>query len=546
MTFVLQILGAVALMLWGLRMVRNGVMAAYGPSIKSLARDSENKRLAPFFSGLIAAIALQSSTATAMIAASFASKKTIGTLTAFVIILGADLGTAVAAIIASQKIAALSPTLIAVGVFGYLNSGATKPRGIFRAIGGVGFVLLALTLIKATTLDFASSDGASTIIAAVLGLPFMAVVAGVVLTYLAHSSLAVVLLTVSSLAGGLIDVDAAVYLVVGANIGSGLLPFIANLQARREARLAVTANLSLRCFGAVGLYYAWNLIPIVPEITLVPLPLQLHLILNIVVALIGIATAPLVLRLVSPLVANDQDGDHRIQTRFLDNQVIKEPTKALALAKREALAMAEIAQEMVERSRAVLEGAPSEKDKEVSTLEDGLDRLFDSIKLFVARVLQQPLSEEQTRQAMDVLSFTANMEHVGDIVDGNLMSLAARKRALNTQFSEEGNSEISTLFDSILENFGLAVNTFLTEDRDLARQLFNSKTDIRELQQKFMASHMERLGSGASETVRTSSLHIDLIRDLKRINSHLTAVAYSVLRASGEVPKTKWKKAPAA
>ncbi len=545
MTFVLQILGAVALMLWGLRMVRNGVMAAYGPSIKSLARDSEKKRLAPFFSGLIAAVALQSSTATAMIAASFASKKTIGTLTAFVIILGADLGTAVAAIIASQKIAALSPTLIAVGVFGYLNSEATKPRGIFRAIGGVGFVLLALTLIKSTTLDLASSDGASTIIAAVLGLPFMAVVAGVVLTYLAHSSLAVVLLTVSSLAGGLIDVDAAVYLVVGANIGSGLLPFIANLQARREARLAVTANLALRCLGAGGLYYAWKLIPIFPEIALVPLPLQLHLILNIVVALIGMATAPLVLRLVSPLVANDQDGDNRIQTRFLDNQVIKEPTKALALAKREALAMAEIAQEMVERSRAVLEGAPSETDKEVSTLEDGLDRLFDSIKLYVARVLQQPLSEEQTRQAMDVLSFTANMEHVGDIVDGNLMSLAARKRALNTQFSEVGNSEISTLFDSILENFGLAVNTFLTEDRDLARQLFNSKTDIRELQQKFMASHMERLGSGASETVRTSSLHIDLIRDLKRINSHLTAVAYSVLRASGEVPKTKWKKAPA-
>lgn len=545
MTFLFQILGAVAVMLWGLRMVRNGVMSAYGPAIKSAARGSENKRLAPFFSGIFAAMALQSSTATAMIAASFASKKTIGTLTAFVIILGADLGTAIAAIIASQKITALSPALIAIGIFGFLNTESTKRRGIFRAIGGVGFVLLALALIKATTLELATSETAANIITAILDVPFLAVIAGVALTYLSHSSLAIVLLTVSSLAGGLIDVSAAVYLVVGANIGSGLLPFIASLRSRRAARLAVSANLALRCLGAVVLFYTWQYIPAFPEQVNLAMPLQLHVLLNVTVALIGIASASAVLTVVSPLVPEDQDEEQQIDPKFLDNNENHEPTKALALAKREALAMAEVAQEMVERSRAILEGAPCEKDKEISTLEDGLDRLFNAIKLYVARVLQQPLSEEQTRQAMDILSFTANMEHVGDVVDGNLMNLAARKHELNTQFSEEGRGEISTLFDAVLDNFGLAVNTFLTEDRDLARQLFNSKTEVRELQQKFIASHMDRLGSGASETVRTSSLHIDLIRDLKRINSHLTSVAYPVLRASGEVPKTKWKKAPA-
>lgn len=546
MTFVFQVLGAIALMLWGLRMVRNGVMSAYGPAIKSAARGSENKRIAPFMSGILAAMALQSSTATAMIAASFAARKTIGTLTAFVIILGADLGTAMAAIVASQNLAALSPALVAVGIFGFLNSDGTKRRGVFRAIGGVGIVLLALSLIKTTTLELASSESAVSIISVVLDVPFLAIVCGVALTYLAHSSLAVVLLTVSSLASGFVDTEAAVYLVVGANIGSGLLPFIANYRSRQEARQAVAANLALRCLGAGALFYAWPHVPAVVSADMLPLPLQFHLMLNAIVAVVGTVTARLVLRLISSLVPEDQDSEQRIQARFLDNREISEPTRALALAKREALAMAEVAQEMVERSRTVLLGPPAVEDNEVTTLEEGLDRLFDAIKLYVARVLQQSLTEEQTRQAMDILSFTANMEHVGDIVDSNLMSLAGRKRALNTQFSDEGNTEISELFDSILENFGLAVNTFLTEDRDLARQLFDSKKDIRELQQQFIASHMERLASGAPETVRSSSLHIDLIRDLKRINSHLTAVAYSVLRASGEVPKTKWKKAPAA
>ncbi len=546
MTFFLEILGAIALMLWGLRMVRNGVMSAYGPAIKSAARDSANKRVTPFFSGMFAAIALQSSTATAMIAASFAAKKTIATFTALVIILGADLGTAIAAIVASQNIEVLSPALLAVGIFGFLNTENGKRRGIFRALGGIGLVLLALSMIKATTLELATSESASAIILSILSEPFLALLAGIILTYLAHSSLAIVLLTVSSLSTGLIDVEAAVYLVVGANIGSGLLPFIASLGARREARLAVSANLMLRGLGAAGLFYGWQFIPVLLDQTVLPLPLYLHGVLNLGVAALGMATAPLVLRAVSAFVPEDPDNGSEIRTKYLDNKQVENPTKALALAKREALAMAEVAQEMVERSRVILEGAPGAEEQDVATLEDGLDTLFNSIKLYVAKVLQQSLSEAQTRQAMDVLSFTANMEHVGDVVDGNLMNLAERKRSLNTQFSEDGQKEIAAIFDRILENFGLAVNTFLTEDRDLARQLYDSKKDIRELQQEFVAAHMERLASGAPETVRTSSLHIDLIRDLKRINSHLTAVSYPVLRASGEVPKVKWKKAPAA
>lgn len=546
MTFALQILGAIALMLWGLRMVRNGVMSAYGPAIKSAARNSEDKRVAPFFAGLLAAMALQSSTATAMIAASFAAKRTIATFTALIIILGADLGTSIASIIASRNLDALSPVLLTVGIFGFLNSEGAKRRGVFRAIGGVGLVLLALSMIKTTTLELATSDGATNIIAVIFSVPVLAVIVGVILTYLAHSSLAIVLLTVSSLATGLIDVEASVNLVVGANIGSGLLPFLANMRSRKEARLAVSANFALRLAGAIGLFYLWHYLPYPQVTTSLPFPLLLHFSLNFLVAVIGTAIAPAALRLVSPLVADDPDADSEIRTRYLDNKKVKDPAKALALAKREALAMAEIAQQMVERSRETLEGTPCGKDREVSTLEDGLDRLFDSIKLYVARVLQQPLTEAQTRQAMDILSFTANMEHVGDVVDNNLMTLAERKHALNARFSDEGQREISTLFAAIIENFSLAVNTFLTEDRDLAKQLFESKKNIRDLQQQFIVSHMERLASGAPETVRTSSLHIDLIRDLKRINSHLTAVSYPVLRASGEVPKTKWKKATAA
>ena len=204
--------------------------------------------------------------------------------------------------------------------------------------------------------------------------------------------------------------------------------------------------------------------------------------------------------------------------------------------------MAEIAQEMVERSSEALTEVGDVQRSKVAKLDDDLDRLFDAIKLYVAGILRRELDDEETRRAMDVLTFTANMEHIGDIVDGNLMSHVGRKKKSHVDFSPQGQEEILRFFDAVLENFQLAVNTFLTDDRDLARQLHQAKAIVRELEQKSIATHMERLGSGISRSVRTSSLHIDVIRDLKRINSHLTAIAYPVLLSSGEVPKTKWKR----
>jgi len=542
LSFIIELLGAVALLLWGLRMVRNGVMSAFGPAIKRRARESENRRVAPFLSGFFAALALQSSTATAMIAANFTAKHVIASSTAFVIILGADLGTAVAAIIASQKITTLAPGLIALGIFGFLNSDGTKARGIFRAIGGVGLVLLSLSLISANAEQFTDNPTAANIIAVVLELPILAILVGIILTYLAHSSLAIILLTATGLAGGLFDTANAVYLVIGANIGSGLLPFLSNLKSKHAARVAVTANLGLRSGVAICLAYGWQYIPFEAIDIPLALPLMIHFGLNAAVGIIGLLFVSQILWLVQMFVAMDDEDNLDIAPKFLDNAEINKPSQAIALAKREALVMAEIAQDMVERSKIVLSGAPGEEDETLARLDDGLDRLFEAIKLYVAQVLRQPLSEEDTRKAMDILSFTANMEHVGDVVDGNLLSIAKRKRKLHTQFSEEGRQEINELYDSVIDNFQLAVSTFLTEDRDLARQLFKAKAEVRELEQRFLASHMERLGSGVSDTVRTSSLHIDVIRDLRRINSHLTAVAYPVLIASGEVPKTKWKK----
>ncbi|MEP1930039.1 MAG: PhoU domain-containing protein, partial [Roseibium sp.] len=177
-----------------------------------------------------------------------------------------------------------------------------------------------------------------------------------------------------------------------------------------------------------------------------------------------------------------------------------------------------------------------------SNLDDGLDTLFESIKIYMARTMQQELTDQESRQAQDLLTFIASMEHIGDIVDCDLLVLARKKATRQIDFSREGVAELNDLHASVCMNFDLAVNAFLTYDPELAKQLYDAKESVREIEAESFATHISRIGSGRSDSIESSDLHLDLLHGLKRINSHLTTTAYLVLKASGETPRTKWKK----
>jgi len=544
MSVLIELLGAIALLLWGLRMVRTGMMRAYGSQLKRLARQNEGRIIPMLTSGFLFAILIQSSTATAIIAASFAGQNILGVSSAFIVILGADIGTAVAVVIASQKITLVSPVLLSIGIFGFLSTEKTKVRNLFRVISGLGLILLALSMVNRVGTSLANLDEFNTILLIFISQPILMLLFGVILTYLAHSSLAIVLLAVGFVQSGLLPIDAGLFLVLGANIGSGLLPVITNWKATYNARIPVIANLLVRSFGVASLFpFVGQILEAYAHILpAIAIPALFHLALNIAVAIAGLIFSSLILKLAANLITADTENDDIIEPKHLDEDAFASPGQALACAKREALNMADITQTMVRHSLPILTGGDDDLRQEVVSMDDDVDRLFDAIKTYIARIMREELSEEETQRAMDLLSFTANMEHIGDIVDVSLMELATKKSNLGAQFSKQGLKEITALHEAVSTTFELAINTFVSEDSDLARMLYDAKASIRELESKSVTTHLERIGTGVSDSIETSSLHLDIIRDLKRINSHLTSIAYPVLKASGEVPKTKWKR----
>jgi phosphate:Na+ symporter len=542
MSLLIEILGSIALLLWGLRMVRTGVMRSYGNNLKRLARRSEGKALPAFVSGLLVAAFLQSSTAAILISASFAGQGLISIGTAFITMLGADVGTSVAVLIASQKFTTVAPFLLALGVFGFIGSKINKWQNVFRAISGLGLILFALSLIASTAGGLSELKQFTELLRIFENQPVFFVLLALILTYLSYSSLAIVLLSVSFLATGVIGLNEGLYLVLGANLGSGFLPLISNWKASVLELTPVLANLIIRVICIVAFYPFVNFVAILALkfISIELLPAIYHLSLNLIVAFIGIIFSKNIITLAEKLFSNREE-QKLAYPRFLELKNFSMPAISLASAKREALHMAEISQKMVVSSLAVLQDNNLTLRHEIIKNEDIVDNLFDSIKLYIARILQEELTPTETQKALNILNFTTNMEHIGDIVNNSLMDISGKKIDKHIQFSKEGLSEIISIHEVVCSNYDLAINTFVSDDCELAKVLYEKKQELHKLEKRSVSKHLQRIGKGIADSLETSSMHIDVIRDYKRVNSLLSSVAYPILIASGEILEKGWK-----
>ena len=503
-------------------------------------------RFSALLAGLGITMLLQSSTATAMMAASFASRGLVTTAAALAIMLGADIGTSLVAQIYSFRIPSLSPLLILVGVVMFMTSSATRRRDLGRAVIGLGLVLLALQLLSGNAVPLRESAVVADIVAALDDAPVMAAIVAALLTLLSTSSLAVVLLVISFVQHELMSLPLAFALILGANLGSAGLPLIATARSEAEARRVPLGNLFFRLVGVIVI------LPLVPLLTPFAGMVEaepwrqvanFHTGFNLALAAAFILLIAPVAKLCGRLLPDQPQADATVRPRHLDRSALESPAVAIANAARETLRMGDIIEKMLVQTLDVFRNDDRKLLHEVEELDNGLDTLHEAIKLYLTEVSRETLAAEDGRRAVDIITFTTNLEHVGDIIDKNLMELASKKIRNKLQFSADGFREICDMHGRLVENLKLALNVFISGDVRMARKLLEEKVAFRELERFASDSHLQRLRRGTPESIETSGLHLDVIRDLKRINSHLTSVAYPILDAAGELVQSRLKQA---
>jgi phosphate:Na+ symporter len=535
----LDLMGGVALLLWGLHMVRSGIMRAFGSELRRLLSTALQNRLLALLAGIGVTALLQSSTATALMITSFAGRGLVDLVPALAIMLGANIGTTLIVQVLSFNVSAVAPVLFLVGVVAFKLGQRTPTRDLGRVAIGLGLMLLALHILLDTLAPAENVPSVRALLGAITGEPILCILIAAALTWAAHSSAAVVLLVMSLANSHFVTPVAALALVLGANLGSAINPVLEGGSSSNPAsRRLPVGNLINRVIGVVVVLPFLQ--PIADAFTrLEPDPARMaadfHTVFNIALALVFIflldALAWLLVRLL-PEPAKSPDLSTPL---YLDETAINTPSVALACAARETLHMGDIVESMLRRAMAALMTNDRKLAAEVSRMDNIVDRLDEAIKLYVTKVTRESLDDRDGRRAMEIIAFSINLEHIGDIIDKNLMELAVKKIKHKYEFSKEGAAELADFHKRIIDNLRLAFSVFINDNVKIARTLIEEKTQLRTAELACADSHLARLREGRPESIETSSLHLDVLRDLKRIHSHICSVAYPVLEATGEL-----------
>ncbi|HET9975967.1 MAG TPA: Na/Pi cotransporter family protein [Burkholderiaceae bacterium] len=544
MLHLLNLLAAIALLVWGTHIVRTGMLRVLGENLRTVLAKSFSNRASALLAGLGVTGLVQSSTATCLILASFAAKGLVATGAALAVMLGADVGTALMAVVYSFDLSWLSPLLIFLGVVMFTTRQDTTVGRIGRVLIGLGLITLALQLIVDATRPLTESPAVRALLVALPNDVLLDILVGTVLTVLSYSSLAIVLLTATLATSGMVPTTVALGLVLGANVGSGVLALLATANAAPLARRLPLGNLVFKVSGAL------IAIPLLPWIhpwlqtTVGEVHQQVvvfHLVFNLALAALFIAFTGVVGRLAERWLP-EADRNLGDRPRHLDPVALATPSLAISCAAREALHQADVVETMLRGMLEVIRKNDLDLAEKLRQKDDTVDELYSAIKFYLTQISRESLSEREGRRWGDVLSFTINMEQIGDIIERVLQDVEDKKVRKNRSFSEAGMAEICHLHERLLSNLRLAMSVFLDGHVRDAQKLLEEKARFRDLEHEYKANHIARLQDNTAQSIETSSLHLDLISELKRINSHLCGVAYSILESAGALTATRLRK----
>ncbi len=538
MKHLLNLLAAIALLVWGSHMVRTGVLRVFGANLRNILARSMSNRFSAALSGLGVTALVQSSTATSLMTSSFVGQGLITLPSALAVMRGADVGTALMAVLFSTDLSWLSPLFIFVGVVLFITRQDSTPGRIGRVLIGLGVMLLALRLVVEATEPLLQAPAVRTLLTSVSSDMFMELLLGAVLAVVAYSSLAVVLLIAAMASSGAIPIEVALGLALGANLGSGLVAALTTAKAAVEERQVTIGNLLFKIMGVaivapfLGLWveYVQPYIPNAGQNVVL-----FHLAFNIFNSVCFIGLTQTVARWVSALLPKPEDNStgQLLRPRHLDPSALSTPSLAISCAAREALHQADVVESMMIGLQKVVESDDVKLSEEVRHLEATVDDLYSAIKYYMTKISRAELDEREGQRWTEIISFTINMEQIGDIIERVLLDLEDKKIKKGRHFSDAGMQEIHELSQHLLDNLRLAMSVFLNGNVREAQKLLEEKARFRDLELAYSATHLARLSHNTVSSIETSSLHIDLISDLKRINSLLCSVAYPILEQAG-------------
>jgi phosphate:Na+ symporter len=537
---VLGLFGAIALFLWGTHMAQTGVQRALGPRLRRILGLTLSNRVKAFFAGIGLTLLLQSSTATCLMAASFTAIGMVDLLPAMAVMLGANVGTALIVQVLAFDIAIVSPVLILAGFLMFRRSQNSLVHDLGRALIGLGLMLLALHQMLGILGGVEDAPEFRAAIGIVAAVPALGFILAAIAAWGVHSSVAIVLLIISLASRGALPLDAAFIAVLGANLGTAINPLLEADATTPEAKRLPLGNLANRVVGIavalllIGPLATWLSSLLSPAHAVAAFHLGFNLVLALVVLPL-LKPAQLLLRRVLPA----RPAANPAAPLYLDRSARETPLVALGGAAREALRLADVLEQMLHGAHDALIRNDRKLIEETRNRDDVLDGLNTAIKRYLTSLDSESLNEDDQRRLNQILVFSMNIEQAGDVIDRNLLPHVS-KRLKRGLIRGDSDADLAELMDRLVLNLRTAASLFMTEDARVARQLAEEKVTFRRAEREAVTAHFDVMRADRAAQGMQSAIHLDLLRDMKLINSLIVAAAaYPVLDRAGELLPTR-------
>jgi phosphate:Na+ symporter len=529
---IIDIVGGASILLYGMRLASDGLQQVAGTRLRYLLSTLTSRRWMGVIVGAVITAFLQSSSATTVMLVGFVSAGFMSLEQTIGVILGADIGTTLTVQLLAFNITQYALLLISIGAPLMLATRRKQYNYLGQVLLGFGLIFLAMKLIADATTPLKTQPFVKEVLLGLSANPLLTMVLATILTVVIHSSAGTIGLALTFATQGLMSIELALPIIFGANVGTSATALMSSLGAPREAQRVALAHALFKIVGVVVFYpFIGPLAHFIAQ-TAPDAPRQIanaHTLFNVAITLIVFPFARPFAQLIRYLLPDVRGKEEAFAPRYLDERVLDTPALAIGQATREALRMADIVQTMIRDSATVMEKNDEELLEDVIRRDDQVDTLETAIKNFVTQLSEHNLSPELSKQEVGLIYMISDLEHIGDIISKSLMLIARKKVEGQLTFSHEGKKEIGNLFDKVTENFTLSVAAFTAQNIELAEKVLRHKTRINQIERELRQAHIARLHAGLPESIETSSIHLDTLNDLKRINSHATNIAYVVL-----------------
>ncbi|WP_248804204.1 Na/Pi cotransporter family protein [Pseudomonas sp. MWU13-2100] len=535
MLTLLNLLSAVTLLIWGTHIVRTGILRVYGSHLRHVIGRNMSRRPLAFVAGILVTAMVQSSNATAMLVTSFVGQGLMALTPALAIMLGADVGTALMARVLTFDLSWLSPLLIFLGVIFFLSRKQTRAGQLGRVGIGLGLIILALQLIVEAAAPITHAQGVKVMFASLTGDILLDALVGALFAMVSYSSLAAVLLTATLAGANVISLPVAIGLVIGANIGSGVLAFLGTSMQNAAGRQVALGSLLYKLIGLLLIIPAlsplahWlNHLDFKPQ----GIVIGFHLLYNTARCLVLLPSVGPMARLCAWLLPERPEANGKAKPRHLDPAALATPSLALSNAVRETLRIGDLVDSMLDAMLNVLNGKQTAVAIEIRRLCEDVEVLCSAIKLYLAQMPREDLGDQDSRRWAEIIELAVNLKLAADLIEQMLRKVQRQKTSQRRGFSEDGLEELTGLHRQLLDNLRLGLTVFLGADPHNARQLLREKRRFRAQERRLAHAHVSRLQRGVVQSLETSSLHLELIADMKRLNSLFCGSAYAVLETT--------------